>query len=79
MTELRSKVPTVAIHTDLVGQDTLWYGTWVPACRWNKYCLSLLGRGGKALCVTAPRGQVKGYMAISISERHTACVFRTHD
>jgi hypothetical protein len=70
MTELRSKVPTVAIHTDLVGHFVVWYvGT----------CLSLLGRGGKAFCVTAPRDQVKGYMAISVSERHTACVFRTHD
>ena len=59
MTELRSKVRTVAVHTDLVGHFVVWYvGTCVSR---EQHCLNLLGRGGKAFCVTAPRGQVKGY------------------
>jgi len=30
VSELRSKVPTVAIHTDLVGHFVVWYvDTWV--------------------------------------------------
>jgi len=77
MTELMPKFPTVALYTDLVGHFVVWY---VVTCVWREqYCLNLLGTGGKAFCVTAPRGKVKGYMAISVSEKHTACVFRIHD
>jgi len=77
VTELMPKVPTVAFYTDLVGHFVVWYvGTCVSR---QQYCLNLLGRGGKAFCITAPRGQVKGYMAISVSERRTARVFRIHD
>jgi hypothetical protein len=77
ITELRSKVPTMAIHTDLVGHCVVWYvGTRVSR---EQYYLSLLGRGGTAFRVTAQRGQVKGYMTISVSERHTARVFRILD
>ena len=70
MTELMPKVPTVAFYTDLVGHFVVRHvGSCVSGVQ---YCLNLLGRGGKAFCVTAPRGQVKGYMALGVSEMHTA-------
>jgi hypothetical protein len=58
----------------LVGHCEVWY---VGIRASGEQCyLDLLGWGGT---VTAPGGQVKGYMAISVSERHTAYVFRILD
>lgn len=72
LTDVMPKVPTMAFYTDLVGHLVVWnVGTCVSS---EQYCLNLLGRGGMAFCVTAPRGQVKSYIAISVSERHTACI-----